>query len=867
MDIDSEDLGMKLMDMDSDHLRISDSEYQAIVRMPSSEFSSICKNLSNIGDTGYCSVHGLLSYLILLLIDTPNVCHVCLHDTSYCRGRSNRQAGTFEIIMKPSFEHGLRVPCCFREKLNSFLSANKWLGVKCLRGYKYDLFVRKTDIEFIICGPYWRQLLACYDVQPDDKLELFFDPEDLEVPGEYELEFTDHDKEPKKWAIPSAEPFLCKHVLEMNRPTLQKTVFTNITDVSAAKMCEVNWNIFKEIRFYYLLNKDEDFYELDQFFVHRIREEDLSLLVIPPEIAVGFDLPCNGTALLSSKLLDESIYGSYSYHKGQPIEVSHGWPELCAEAGIYDSLLSFAESSLFFVAQMECTEIDNVVHGACQGMGYTVLEPDDEDYMHTKVHTDTDFSQEMLVDEIRKFVKTISETCYIAKSYIESSSHINGNISDRLNSIIGNFIPQKVKNDICNCVQTHLNGESDHTCFTVEAVVLDVLRCITTADCLSGDTLKLNSSHEIISPDNVNAQNTTDDVVTRRNENDLHGQGMKRNLSNMISNEEAMAPTSSAASQSNKRPKLSKPSYASRIMHCRRLDLNETPVESSKGSAGREDNTKDSANTTMCKSKEPIKKLSNAADLKINRKEDLQADGNKGVGNVALSCSKSASFGHMEHKLKMLVVIVWKKFLKGFLKSKHLESPVPHVSSEWLLTPRSHGRNQVGCSRRPELENSDSSKSCLVGRKLFTESSEYHVNDGKRRTFSEFTNSVSPEVECLGERKACVAGKSSKIQCLGQASTSTAPTSPEVEFLGEICFNNVCNNMSDETDDLYNAGLSLGNRSVSSGKENRAPKRVITRSTYLCSPFENNSSYRVEPNEIKLYETITTLCDDPEYRE
>ncbi|KAM0852108.1 hypothetical protein ACQ4PT_051979 [Festuca glaucescens] len=133
-------------------------------------------------------------------------------------------------------------------------------------------------------------------------------------------------------AIRAAEPFLCKHVLEMNRPTLQKTVFTNITDISADEMCEVNWNIFKEIRFYYLLNKDEDFYELYQFFVHRVREEDLSLL-------------------------------------------------------------------------MECTEIENVVHGACQGMGYSVLEPDDEDYMYTEVHTDTDFSQEMLVDEIRKFVK------------------------------------------------------------------------------------------------------------------------------------------------------------------------------------------------------------------------------------------------------------------------------------------------------------------------------------------------------------------------------------------------------------------------------------------------------------------------------
>ncbi|XP_021732402.1 proliferating cell nuclear antigen-like [Chenopodium quinoa] len=45
------DIEMKLMDIDSDHLGIPDAEYDAIVRMPSSEFSSICSSLSSIGDT------------------------------------------------------------------------------------------------------------------------------------------------------------------------------------------------------------------------------------------------------------------------------------------------------------------------------------------------------------------------------------------------------------------------------------------------------------------------------------------------------------------------------------------------------------------------------------------------------------------------------------------------------------------------------------------------------------------------------------------------------------------------------------------------------------------------------------------------
>lgn len=46
------DIEMKLMDIDSEHLGIPESEYDAIVRMPSDEFAKICKDLSSIGDTG-----------------------------------------------------------------------------------------------------------------------------------------------------------------------------------------------------------------------------------------------------------------------------------------------------------------------------------------------------------------------------------------------------------------------------------------------------------------------------------------------------------------------------------------------------------------------------------------------------------------------------------------------------------------------------------------------------------------------------------------------------------------------------------------------------------------------------------------------
>ena len=60
------DFEMKLMDIDSEHLGIPESEYEAIVRMPSAEFARICKDLSTIGDTGtvieYHAIKTIISF-------------------------------------------------------------------------------------------------------------------------------------------------------------------------------------------------------------------------------------------------------------------------------------------------------------------------------------------------------------------------------------------------------------------------------------------------------------------------------------------------------------------------------------------------------------------------------------------------------------------------------------------------------------------------------------------------------------------------------------------------------------------------------------------------------------------------------------
>lgn len=45
------DFELKLMDIDSEHLGIPDTEYKCVVKMPSSEFQRICRELAIIGDT------------------------------------------------------------------------------------------------------------------------------------------------------------------------------------------------------------------------------------------------------------------------------------------------------------------------------------------------------------------------------------------------------------------------------------------------------------------------------------------------------------------------------------------------------------------------------------------------------------------------------------------------------------------------------------------------------------------------------------------------------------------------------------------------------------------------------------------------
>lgn len=70
------------MDIDSEHLGIPEAEYHAIVRMPSSEFARICKDLSSIGDTG--TVISLSDSWFHQLLIVHLVCGVVVNILAQC---------------------------------------------------------------------------------------------------------------------------------------------------------------------------------------------------------------------------------------------------------------------------------------------------------------------------------------------------------------------------------------------------------------------------------------------------------------------------------------------------------------------------------------------------------------------------------------------------------------------------------------------------------------------------------------------------------------------------------------------------------------------------------------------------------------
>jgi hypothetical protein len=49
------------------------------------------------------------------------------------------------------------------------------------------------------------------------------------------------------------------------------------------------------------------------------------------------------------------------------------------------------------------------------------------------------------------------------------------------------------------------------------------------------------------------------------------------------------------------------------------------------------------------------------------------------------------------------------------------------------------------------------------------------------------------------------------------------------------------------------------------GKENVPPKRIVQPNKYYNSPYENKAKKPITANEYRMYEVLTTLCDDEDF--
>ncbi|KAM0913081.1 hypothetical protein ACQ4PT_012387 [Festuca glaucescens] len=716
------------------------------------------------------------------------------------------------------------VPCFFKVLLDSLVK--NWLVAKCPRGYQYDFFIKKNETQSFICGPYWRLLVSSYNINTFDIVSFFFNPEDLEIANEYELDVTDINEKPKKWAVNTAEGFQCNHVLSMNRDTLHKIVFSDITDISDVEMCEINWVLLKERKFYYNLCKDEDFFELDQFFVHRMKEDDLNFLVMECEV-------------FNAGLLYGHIPG--------------------------------------------------------EGASYTMIEPDDDDNNKNEVFTETELSQEMLVHEIRKFVEksvergelrrsirkqgrkdkcrlllkdgdaNVIDVCPRATSRYCLSYFLEKSILLNTNSVKDTFaIP-------CGVLQIEVDEEEGKLAFLAQFALTDVpsikyFGSMAMSDDLPDDVFKRcfmvvnlgsflcpTSSTKpstkylgaLVDVHNIKFLNWCKLVhdwlvcyIKKYKKDKLKGNKISLTLGGCIYHiavryldfvdfGSIMLPSTFPRIRMWK---------GDLIKHFNNMVI---------GRIGTYNAYQVKHISRTCYAASTYTSTSNAENTNFTERVNCEIGNffsDKVTEGICLCLQRHLSEKDQQTccKIEDVVIDVLKCITSECSKSG---GTLKIESSEEFKSYN----NNISNNNEQEVEHQG----------IFVTCSSSILGAARAQ--------ISPEVVCPGERMNRDVTLSPEIQFLGEKLARIAAMSPEVQYLGERSFNNVCNDMSNTTDGLYNVGLSLGNMTVSSGKENIRPKRVVNRSSYLCSPFDINSTSKIEPYEMKLYETITTLCDDPNY--
>ncbi|KAM0904277.1 hypothetical protein ACQ4PT_018107 [Festuca glaucescens] len=936
------------------------------------------------------------------------------------------------------------VPCCFKVLLDSLVK--NWL------------------------------LVSSYNINTYDVVTFFFDPEDLEVPDEYEVDVCDMNKNLKEWAVDTSVGFSCKHVIPLYRETLHKIVFSDIADISEEDMCEINWVLVKERKFYYTMNKDEDFFELDQFFVHRMKEDDVNFLYImdcevfnhgveyghgpargntytmtePDNDEYYRNDLCSETELSQEFLVNEirkiekrrkllqnggeddidaapratSRYClSHLFEVIKCVRNCSRKTKLVSDIGFGDILQldecivprAFAQwladvctfddddsiviqstvimnpgsvkdtfaipcgelpiaiededGKLAFIAQFALTDVPPIKYFGRMAMSDDLSDDvfkrcfmavtlgsflcptsstkPSTKYLGALVDVDNikflnwcklvhdwlvcyinkykkdkmkankmsltlggciyhiavryldfvEFGSIMLLatlprirvwkgDLIKHFsnmvivrtgsynsyhVKDVSRTCYDGCSDTSTNNAENNNLGERINSIVGNFFSQKVTEGICLCLQRHLSEQDQNTCAKIEYVVIDVLKCISSEYSESGGTLKIESSAEHISYNN-NVPNNNEQEIDHQV---LHMQytHQSASFSHMIHRNVSFNPNDPSCS-----------TILHEVISCKETIPEGNMCWKSKiiSSYYLQDqpSIKDTQHCLYWYARNLLlflfftflKHLTflffsfSCFVIAQQYADSGSTDDTPAVKSHVNFVELSKKYFFNDNDIPAFRFFNYVDDNGKTIDEPELWHPLAMGHEEYALKIKEATiRATNGTFEEEAPEMCDDSIQCAQKQTTVTSTPhEDHVD--KEAVINIDSLQKSSEVVCLGERMNRDVTLSPEIEFMGERPARITSISQEVQILGERSFNNVCNDMSNKTDDLYNAGLSLGNKSVSSGKENLRPKRVVNRSSYLCSPFDINNTSRIEPHEMKLYETITTLCDDPNYQ-
>jgi len=117
------DFEMKLMNIDSEHLGIPDTEYKSTIRMPAAEFQRICRDLSVLGDT--CQISASKDGVKFAVMGDLGTGNITCRQTS--KGDMKEEEKTIVEVEEPmELTFALRY-------LNFFTKATPLSGTVCLR--------------------------------------------------------------------------------------------------------------------------------------------------------------------------------------------------------------------------------------------------------------------------------------------------------------------------------------------------------------------------------------------------------------------------------------------------------------------------------------------------------------------------------------------------------------------------------------------------------------------------------------------------------------------------------------------------------------------------------------------------------------